>query len=319
MKPLLEPSGAGPIFGDPLRLLLYAARLHPDEDLRRQILIDFDNALAEIGVRPVAQNEMAAAVSQVVGPALAPMTFAPADMAILSRILPACRAAGWGNLFLGSADAVGQGYGTLIDGAGRATYHSRERRGEFSKPLAALNLGMLPARSRVTPTSAIKARFAKSQKHGVSIRVRAPEFANSPLASQVNSLVFLGNPNRGVRASPLDQIGLVVDLHRDEISIAPRTSEAAIRFASICASGALLCLACEERPGTWHSAVLIALTSFGAEPVDLAAEWWSSRGPLAEWAHTPVLPLKLDVMPETRSRVSAWLAEALAGNGVSDR
>lgn len=307
----------GPVFGDQLRLGLYAARMHPDTGLRDEILTAFDKSLGASGARPLSESEITTAILRAVGTPLEPMTFTQADVAVLARLLPACRAAGWGDLFLGSADAVGQGYGAWISGDLQATYHSREDRLRFNNDRSALNLGLLPMRSCLAPTPRIKARFETSQKKGVSIRLLDTELAKSPLASGLHSFISIVDPGRGMRTLALERIGLVVDVHGDEVSIAPRASEAAIRFASICATGAFMCLGCTERPGLWNDAVLIELTSFGTEPRDLPAEWWSCRGLLAEWIHTPVLPIGLDLKPEIRSRIAEWFAEASVENGVT--
>lgn len=306
-----------PIFGDQLRLVLYAARVHPDFGLREEILADFDTSLRAIGARPLAEREITTALSKVVGTPLEPMAFTQGDVAVLARLLPACRAAGWADLFLGSADAVGQGFGAWISDGLQVTYHSREDRLRSNKVLPALNLGLLPIRSRLVPNRCVKARFEMSQTNGVSVRLRETELAKSPLASALHSFVAVFEPGRGLRTLPLEQIGLAIDVQGSEVSIAPRTSEAAIRFASICATGAFLCLGRTERPGLWHDAILIELTNFGAEPKGLAAEWWSCRGPLAEWAHMPALPIGLDLKSRTRSRVADWIAETSAENGVA--
>ena len=309
---LADPSR--PIIGDMLRQILYAARAHPDADLRTDILAALDSALSAVGAPSFRPDELAAALSHAEGTLLAPMTFTSDDVAVATRVWRACSAAGWGGLFLGSADAIGESYGARIDSTGCAEYRARGKRlGVNERFLSAINLGLLPDRAQLTPTVLVEAYLEGSQQHGLSISVFSTDLARVVVGAQANSFAFRGEPGRGVVRAPLGSLGLSVSSQGEVVTVTPATAEGAIRLATLCASRAMLCLGRGSPPGIERGALVVALRPIDAGRTDLATETWSSRGALADWLRTPPLPMLPILTVRVRSRIAAWLAESHNG------
>jgi hypothetical protein len=303
-----------PIMGDLLRVALYAARMHPIQDIRATILSACDTALDRIGAQRLTERNVRSALRTAEQSAINPMVTTAADIAVAARVWRASTAIGKNRVFLGSADAIGEGYGVILDVDTKATYCSRGARLERGNDTSAMNLAMLPRVDGLSPINAAHAAFLRTDpEHGVTILVSA--FSERPLAMSMSS--WIANRSRSGPASNLlssvDRLGLSISLTADQsIQISPRTPEATIRLAAACSSRAILCLDEEGREQTaLGSAVLILLAPNDEAPKSLAAELHSRTGPLADWLRISPLPLVPELDRYVRAAIGSWLAAGM--------
>ena len=311
-----------PIMGDLLRVALYAARMHPDQDVRDAVLLACDVALDNMGAPGRTELHVRAALKAAKGPSIAPMLATDADIAITTRVWRACAAAGTASIFVGSADAVGEGYGASLGPDKKAIYRSRDSRltarGSRRAPEAegiAINLGLLPAVDRLVPIDAAhSASLRVDSEHGIRISVSALTSPRMGLSMSMGSWIAERTRSRPAAEAllTLDRMGLSVNLTDDKsIEIVARTPEAAIRLASACSSRSLLCLCRPESDHALDPAVLILLEPTDRAPASLAAELHSFSGPLADWLRIPPLPLVPELNKSVRTAIESWVAESV--------
>ena len=312
-----------PVMGDLLRVALYAARMHPSEDIRATILSACDVALEKLGAPIRSEKDVRAALKAAKGPSIAPMLATDTDIAITTRVWRACAVVGKINIFVGSADAVGEGYGATLGPDKKAIYLSREsrlaarssRRASETDSIA-INLGLLPAFDSLAPINAAhSASLRVDPVHGIRIFVSALARPVMGLSMGIGSWIAERSHSR-LAAEPLstlDRMGLLVTLRDDKsIEIETRTPEAAIRLASACSSRSLLCLDRPEGNRASGLAALILLEPTDKAPTTLAAELHSYSGPLADWLWIPPLPLVPELDSRVRTAIGSWFAEGSA-------
>ena len=301
--------------GDLLRVALYAARMHPDQDVRDAVLLACDVALNNMGAPGRTELHVRTALKAAKGPSIAPMLATDADIAITTRVWRACAATGKSSVFVGSADAVGEGYGATLGPDKKAIYGSRGSRRAPEAPDIAINLGLLPPVDRLVPIDAAhSASLRVDSKHGIRICVSALTSPGMGLSMSMGSWIAERTRSRPAAEAllTLNRMGLSIKLtNKKSIEIEARTPEAAIRLASACSSKSLLCL---DRPEGSHvsgPAVLILLEPTDRAPTPLAAALHSCSGPLADWLWIPPLPLVPELDRNVRTSIESWVAEAV--------
>jgi hypothetical protein len=300
--------------GDLLRVALYAARMHPDEGIRTAVLIACDAALDDIGAPQRTEEHVRSGLLAAEQSALNPVVTTDADIAVATKVWRACSIVGDNRLVLGSADAIGEGYGVILGDNGGATYCSRGDRLVWAKDISAFNLGLLPPLDSLCPMNAAhEASLRVDPEHGVTIFVGTlTKSKTAPFSMTINSWIAdrsQSSPGASVRSS-LNRLGLSVNLAQDgSTNIVAGTPEATIRLASACGSRSILCVDSGTSPEL-GAAVLALLAPNDQAPTSLAAELHSRSGPLADWLWIPPVPLVLELDPCLRAAIGSWLAEA---------
>lgn len=312
------------IAGDLLRLVFFAARAHPEEDVRIAILKACDLSLDAMRAPPRSERDVRRALAFAKGPAIAPMLATNQDISLIARVWRACAAMGKSSIFVGSADAVGEGYGAVLESEPAAIYQPREsrvtilRRGPRSgSPIngqISINLGMLPNASLIgTINGNVTAKLQVDPKEGISVILDGIKNFRGKLDASTHSWISSQSGHNGIvpKLQIIHEMGLTVNISTNNaISLNARTAEAMIRFASACSSRNLFCLNFSDDCYSHADAFLVGLTPPDKAPCLLPAEVHSRSGPLAEWLRIPPLRLVPDLTQEIRVAIENWINDS---------
>ena len=317
------------IMGDVLRLAFFAARCHPDAKVRTEILTACDTALDVAGAPRRTEGDLRKALASATGPAIGPMVATDLDIAITSRIWRACASVGKSDLFVGSADAIGEGYGALLGVGPEATYKPRAsrimfekfRRSEINrvvgvkKDLPSINLGLLPHPRAVKQQHVnLVVNLKVDPKMGITVAVEGIKAGRGAFSADIHSWISgrHGDRRDTQKLNSLHALGISVNVEKDgSIAIIPRTPEATIRFASACASRNLLCLHFDDDLYASNDSYLVLLAPSDTAPCGLPANVHSRSGTLSDWLRIPPLRLVPELSQDVRSAIALWLRESV--------
>jgi len=233
------------------------------------------------------------------------------DIAVTARIWRACAAVGTSQLFVGSADAIGEGYGAIL-GCESVIYQSRGAR--IKNSTASIYLGLLPPPQSIEQRHGdLVVKLKVDSKQGIAVTVEGIKPPDQPLSAEIHSWIAgrFGDRQGAQKPSSIHALGLSVSVTKDGlITVNPKTPEATIRFASACSSRNFLFLNIVDDYYASSDSCLIVLAPSDTAPCDLPADVYSRSGPLADWLRIPPLRLILDISPEVRAAIDLWLREA---------
>lgn len=316
-----------PVIGDLLRLAFHASRHHPDRDVRDGVGACIDGMLAATATHAYGPDDVAQIVRFHAGTALAPMVVDREDLTLAARFWRYCAYACLGEqrlpgrpeavteFFLGSADAVGAGYGVRI--SPRAAGFCQ--RGEQPASIPCLRLGMARSVAGVAfPECGDVAALVLAPQHGMTVDIRlAKAPGREPEVPTRTWLAPLGRAEGGYDLPRLTNMGLKAETPSAlRLRILAATPEGAIRLAAACADRAVMRVGIDVLPETsmktrpgWRVRgpfdLLVRLAPIDQSNAALACVRYSRVGDLAEWMDMPVLPLAPDIAPELRAALAA--------------
>ena len=312
---------ARPIMGDLVLLALFAARTHPSSQIRAAIFKAYDSALDALGAASCSERKLKKALLDAKGPSLVPMVATSEDIAVVRRVWRSCALADALPLFIGSADAVGEGQGALLDQDLCAIYQPREarvstkwiRRVQTEEAAAnAINLGMLPRSIAPFETKSEHGAFFEiDAKAGVTLNVPSGKPATGPIEVATHSWIC-DRAAAGVQAASLkslNALGLSVKLKRGVVIIRADTPEAAIRFSTACVSRRILCVREEDSAASMKDCSLIELAPPKQPSPALPLQRHSGSGPLADWIRVPPFPVVLELDLNVRQELMRFANE----------
>ena len=223
---------------------------------------------------------------------------------------------------IGSADAVGEGYGAVLDEKLIASYMTREQRvprrgrkwnsaiGDKQRPALNLNLVPLIQHAKLSEKK-VSAHLTIDKRKGIALVISSEEAL--PESFKVLMHSWIAEPAPGAKKQKLREslhsIGLAAEKEagRGRIILRPQSPEATIRFAVACAGRANVCL--RSTPDTDYSkhAWLVGLLPQAQGDKELVVERHSCDGALAEWLRIAPYPLSVALDDETRQRIAEWL------------
>ena len=283
-----------PIMGDLLRVALWCARRNPASPASVAVWQAFDKALSCIAAAPISRKEIQERIRALEAPWIAPVIIEDHDWPLLLRIVSACRAFGYSSFNIGSADALGFGYGIhLAQRRGDDKYFERSAPAETPS----VHLGLRPAALTLANFDKQPLTRMSFEDSGLTISVEVSHPKLRGFNLELNSwIVDLGRraPTSST-ASRASSFNYGMSETETGWSLGAKTPESAIRLAMQCAAGALFGFVPDDRIGGDYEAILTFLRPADEAPTYLAAERHSRSGPLADWLRIPPLPIVLEL------------------------
>jgi len=307
MKPLFSTGRA--IMGDLLRAALWCARKSPNSPAGLAVWKTFDQELTRLSAPRLSLRDIQLRVRALTTPRVAPITVHALDWPLIIRAWRACFAFGHTGFRIGSADAIGFGYGALLTSAGTDKYFVR---GEPTDT-PGIYLGLCPSHlplAHLRQSPKVQMRVDTS---GLTIGgILGDKAGFKELSATLHSwLIDQGRITTDLEKASLRAANFEMRTTPQGWQLNARTPEALIRLSAQCAAGALLAFIPDDNLGGKNEAVLSFLRPTDEAPASLAAERHSRSGPLADWLRLPPLPIVLNLTLESRTALDAvWASSA---------
>ena len=308
-------SSGRPIMGDLLRATLWCARSFPSTNEADAIWAAFDHELARIDAPRVSKRSLQQRIRALRTPWIAPMVIEPLDWPLLIRLWRTLDAFGYEGMVVGSADAVGIGYGAWLGADGKDYYFGRgDQPDEYGVSLGLRPIHLPLEQLKHTPHTNISVGEA-----GIKINGKLDKPDTRSLDAKLHSwLVDLtGHIPTTLNTVTASSFRYNIKITSNGWSLEPTSPESTIRLAIHCASRALLAFIPNDKLISDHEVTMTFLRPTDEAPDKLVAERHSRAGHLADWLQIPPLPIVLNLSNDTRAALDARLSAALAGGDLN--